>query len=271
MDGTVELPDGATIRCEMVGEGPDVVLLHPGLWDRRVWDRQMETFPAAGFRVSRYDLRGYGGSSRPTGDPYSNVGDLIALMDLLGIEQAAIVGCSMGGHVAIDAVMTAPGRAWALVPIAAGMGGFEPLQEELDWWDDAFAGYEEAVEAGELERAREIELRVWAPLGTDDAAGEAIRHIAFDNIHELTMDTSGATEIDPPAAHRLGEIDTPTLVVKPEHDPSYMRRTADLLAAGIPDARLAFIEGADHVVNVRQPERFDEVVLRFLDEVRPVD
>jgi pimeloyl-ACP methyl ester carboxylesterase len=48
-----------------------------------------------------------------------------------------------------------------------------------------------------------------------------------------------------------------------------MRRTADLIAAGIPDARLVFIEGADHVVNLRTPERFDEVVLGFLDEVRP--
>jgi len=271
MEGTVELPDGATIRCDTTGEGPDVVLLHPGLWDRRVWERQMETFPAAGFRVTRYDLRGYGGSSRPGDEAYSHAGDLLALMDALGIDRAALVGCSMGGHVAIDAVLIAPERAWALAPVAAGLGGFEPLQEELDWWDDAFAGYEEAVEAGELERAREIELRVWAPLGLDDPAGAAIRRIAFDNIHELTMDTSAETEIDPPAAHRLNEIDAPTLVLKPEHDPSYMRRTADLIAAGIPDARLVFIEGADHVVNLRQPERFDEVVLGFLDEVRPAD
>jgi 3-oxoadipate enol-lactonase len=269
MEGTVELRDGATIRCDTVGDGPDVVLLHPGLWDRRVWDRQLETFPVAGYRVTRYDLRGYGGSSRPTSEPYSHVGDLIGLMDALGIERAAFVGCSMGGHVAIDAVLTEPERAWALVPVAAGLGGFEPHQEELDWWDDAFAGYEEAIEAGELERAREIELGVWAPLGADDAAGEAIRRIAFDNIHELTMDTSAETEIDPPAGFRLGEIDAPTLVLKPEHDPSYMRRTADLIAAGIPDARLVFIEGADHVVNLRTPERFDEVVLGFLDEVRP--
>jgi pimeloyl-ACP methyl ester carboxylesterase len=269
MEGTVELPDGATIRCDTVGEGPDVVFLHPGLWDRRVWDRQLETFPAAAFRATRYDLRGYGGSSRPTAEPYSHVDDLIALMDALGIEQAAIVGGSMGGRVAIDAVLTHADRAWALVAVAAGLGGFEPLQEELDWWDDAFAGYEEAVEAGELEEAREIELRVWAPLGTDDPAGQAIRRIAFDNIHELTMETSAELNIDPPAAHRLTEIDTPTIVLKPEHDPSYMRRTADLISTGIPDARLVLIEDADHVVNLRQPERFDDVVLGFLDEVRP--
>jgi pimeloyl-ACP methyl ester carboxylesterase len=270
MEGAVELPDGATIRCDTVGEGPDVVFLHPGLWDRRVWDRQMETFPAAGFRATRYDLRGSGGSSRSASEPYSHVGDLIAVMDALGIERAAIVGCSMGGRVAIDTVLTHPDRAWALAAVAAGLGGFEPLQEEEDWWDDAFAGFEEAVEAGELEKARDIELHVWAPLGTDDPAGLAIRRIAFDNMHELTMDTSAEMEIDPPAAHRLSEIDTPTIVLKPEHDPSYMRRTSDLISTGIPDARLVLIEDADHVVNLRQPERFDDVVLGFLAEIRPV-
>jgi 3-oxoadipate enol-lactonase len=269
MEGTVELPDGATIRCETVGVGPDVLLLHPGLWDRRVWDRQMDTFPADGYRVTRLDLRGYGGSSRSTGAPYSLVGDVLALMDAREIERAAIVGCSMGGRVAIDTVLTDPDRAWALVPVAAGLGGFEPLQEELDWWDDVFAGYEEAVEAGELERAREIELRVWAPFGTDDPAGATIRRIALDNIHELTMDTSAEERLDPPAAHRLNEIDVPTLVVKPDHDPAYMRRTADLIAAGIPGARLVLLEGADHVANLRQPERFDDAVLAFLRDVRP--
>jgi 3-oxoadipate enol-lactonase len=267
-DGWVDLPDGARLRYDEAGDGPSVVFVHPGLWDRRVWDEQMGTFPAAGYRTIRYDLRGYGESSRPAGEPYSHVTDLAALMDALGLERAALVGCSMGGRVAIDAVLSDPDRAWALVPVAAGMGGFEPLQEELDWWDDVFAGYEEAVEAGELERARDIELRVWAPLGTDDPAGATIRRIAFDNIHELTMDTSAEERLDPPAAHRLNQIDVPTLVVKPDHDPAYMRRTADLIAAGIPSARLVLLEGADHVANLRQPERFDEVVLGFLDEVR---
>ena len=61
----------------------------------------------------------------------------------------------------------------------------------------------------------------------------------------------------------------PTLVLKAEHDPPDMRRISDLIAAGVPGARARTIEGADHVVNLRQPMAFDDAVLPFLAEVRP--
>ncbi|MEP6758116.1 MAG: alpha/beta hydrolase [Actinomycetota bacterium] len=268
MDGTIALLDGGHLAFEDVGDGPAVVLLHPGLWDMRTWDPQIAPFTDAGYRVIRYDLRGYGLSSRPSAEPYSHVADLCSLLDRLDVEQAALVGCSMGGAVAIDTAITAPGRVWALVLVAAGLSGFEPTAEEEGWWENAWSGIEEAVEAGELLRAQDLRLGIWAPLGTDDAAGATIRRIAFDNIHELTMDESAEIELDPPAAHRLHEIDAPTLVLKAEHDPADMRRISDLVAAGIPGARIVMID-ADHVVNLRQPAAFDAAVLPFLAEVRP--
>jgi 3-oxoadipate enol-lactonase len=269
MNGTVELSDGGHLAFEDVGDGPAVLLVHPGLWDMRTWDPQIEPFTDAGFRVIRYDVRGYGRSSRPTSEPYSNVSDLFSLLDHLGVDRAALIGCSIGGELVIDATITHPERVWALVPVASGVGGVEPLAEEIEWWEEAFTGVEEAVEAGDLVGARDLQLRVWAPLGTEDAAGATIRRIAFDNIHELTMDESGAVAIDPPAGHRLQEIDVPTLVIKAEHDPAHLRRMADVIAAGIPGAREIQIDGADHVVNLRQPEAFDAAVVPFLLEVRP--
>jgi 3-oxoadipate enol-lactonase len=267
--GVVELPDGGRLAYDAAGAGPVVVFLHPGLWDRRTWDDQMTSFPAAGFRAVRYDARGYGASSRPSGDPYSHLDDQLALLDRLDIAQAALVGCSMGGHIELDFTLEHPDRVWALVPVASGMSGFEALEEEEDWWEEKWAPVQAAIDAGDLDRAEDLQLEIWAPLGTEDEAGRRIREIAFDNIHELTMDESAQVDLDPPAARRLGEIDVPTLVLIAEHDPPYMRRVGDLIARGIPGARKTTIEGADHVVNVRQPARFDEAVLGFLDEVRP--
>jgi pimeloyl-ACP methyl ester carboxylesterase len=266
--GSVDLPDGGHLRYDERGEGTAVVLLHPGLWDRRTWDPQMETFPAAGFRTIRYDARGYGESSRLTGEPYSHARDLLALLDALDVPLAALVGCSMGGGTEIDFVLEHPERVWALVPVAAGLGGFEALQEEDDWWEEASAPIDAAIQAGEIERAEELRLRIWAPLGTDDEAGSAIRRIAFDNIHEVTMDESAAEELDPPAAHRLGEIDVPTLVIEAEHDPPFARRISDIIARGILGARKVVID-ADHVVNLRNPEAFDAAVIPFLVESSP--
>jgi len=265
MDGTIALVDGGHLAFEDVGDGPAVVFLHPGLWDMRTWDPQIVPFTDAGFRVIRYDLRGYGRSSRTTPEPYSHVADLYSLLDTLDVEQTAFVGCSMGGAVAIDAVLTAPTRAWALVTVAAGLGGFEPTTEEEEWWEDAGAGIEEAVEAGELVRAQDLRLAIWAPLGTEDAAGATIRRIAFDNIHELTMDESAEEELEPPAALRLGEIDVPALVLVAEQDPPFMRRCDELIGREVLDGRLVTID-ADHVVNIRNPEAFDAAVLPFLAE-----
>jgi pimeloyl-ACP methyl ester carboxylesterase len=266
-EGFVDVRDGR-LFYESIGEGATVVLVHPGLWDSRTWDPQIAPLTAAGYRVIRYDLRGYGRSTRLTGEPYSHVDDLASLLDALDVTSAAIVGCSTGGRVAIDFTLEHPDRVWALVPVAAGLSGFEALEEEEEWWAERSEPVERAIEAGDLERAEDLRLEIWAPLGVEDEAGATIRAIAFDNLHELTMDESAEVELDPPAAHRLNEIDVPTLVMIADHDPPFGQRIGDLIARGILGARRVTIEEADHVVNLRQPEAFEAALLPFLAEVR---
>jgi 3-oxoadipate enol-lactonase len=262
--GSFELP-GGSLYYEVAGEGPVITLIHPGLWDSRTWDPQVPVLLDAAFRVVRYDVRGYGRSSRLTGEPYSHVRDLKALLDFLQVPLTTLVGCSMGGAIAIDFTLEHPDRVAALVAVASGLGGFEPLEEEEDWWESMDAPIEAAIDTGDLETAEDLRMKIWAPLGTTDDAGRLIRQIAFDNIHEMTMDESAEEELDPPAAKRLGEIDVPTLVMIAEHDPPFMRRTDELIAHGILGAQKLVIEGADHVVNLRRPLEFDAVLLAFLD------
>ncbi len=83
------------------------------------------------------------------------------------------------------------------------------------------------------------------------------------------MDESGEERLDPPAAHRLAEIDVPTLILEADHDPPDMRRISDFLVREIIGARKVVVEGADHVINLRQPERFEELMLDFLAEAAP--
>jgi 3-oxoadipate enol-lactonase len=267
----LELPDGATLRYEIAGEGTAVTLIHPGLWDMRTWDREFVSFADAGYRVLRYDVRGYGGSSRPrSGATYSHLRDLRALLDSTEVIQTALVGCSMGGGIALDFALEHPERVYALVLVASGPGGVESTEEEEEWWAERDAPIEALVEAGELEKAQDLRLAIWASLGRTDARGARIREIAFDNLHEITMDESGEERLDPPASHRLAEIDVPTLILEAQHDPPEMHRLSDLLARGIMGSRKVVVEGADHVVNMRQPERFDELVLGFLADATPV-
>src|SRR5262245_34087788 len=265
-EGVVDVQDGR-LWFETEGNGPSIAFLHPGLWDARTWDDQFSLF-ANSYRVMRYDARGYGRSSRPEpGRPYSHVEDLISVLDAAGIDRAALVGCSMGGATAIDAALVHPARVTALVLAGTGINGDVDLTDEeeaeLERLD---LPVEEAMEAGDPERAEEARLRIWAPLGTDDPAGTRIRQIAFDNLHELTMDESARRDIAPPAIERLEEIAVPTLVLPADHDALAYRRVSDILAERIPKARLVQIPETDHVVNMRRPAEFNQIVLDFLGE-----
>lgn len=270
-EGFVDVEDGR-LWFETAGDGPAIAFLHPGLWDSRTWDPQFASF-AKRYRLLRYDARGYGRSSHPRpGVPYSHVRDLLAVLDGAGMERAALVGCSMGGGIEIDFALEHRSRVSALVLAAPGLGGFEGTpEEEAAWeaWDrERQAPIDDLVNAGDLEHAQELRLRsIWAPLGTDDENGRRIREIAFDNLHELTMDESGEEGIDPPAVGRLGEIEAPTLVLPADHDPPWHTRICEVLVGGIPNARLVQIPETDHVINLRRPAEFDRVVLGFLAEV----
>jgi pimeloyl-ACP methyl ester carboxylesterase len=259
---TVEV-DGGRLFAQAAGEGSGVVLIHPGLWDSRTWDDQWDSF-AARHRVVRYDVRGYGRSSRPTGESYSHARDLAAVMDATGLDRAALVGCSMGGAIALNTALSYPHRVTALVLAASGLDGFEGSDEEEREWEERFGPIEALVESGQLERAQDLRLRTWAPLGTDDEAGRRIREIAMDNLHELTMDESAAEDLLPTALERLHEITCPTLILPADHDPPHMRRVAGILADRIAGARIETIPDVDHVINMRAPAAFDRIVLGFL-------
>lgn len=109
------------LAYDEAGSGPAVVLVHAGLADRRMWDHQFDVL-AERYRVVRYDLRGYGASGDADGTGTHHE-DLLALMDALGIERAALVGCSYGGMYAVDSALTAPERVTSLALICSGMSG----------------------------------------------------------------------------------------------------------------------------------------------------
>jgi pimeloyl-ACP methyl ester carboxylesterase len=261
--------DGARLEFDLAGDGDAIVLLHPGLWDRRTWDEQFGLFSRM-YRVLRYDARGYGRSTRPVpGHAYSRVEDLAVVMDAVGFERAALIGCSMGGSTALDFALTHPGRVTALVLVAPGVSGTEEgTPEEEAWYAERWAPIESLLEAGDLAGAMDRCLRsFWATLGIDDRDGARVREIAFDNLHTLTMDERGNAGIDPPAYARLEDVAAPTLVLPADHDPPYARRIYAELAERIPGARTIQIPDVDHVVNLRKPAEFDDAVLAFLGEV----
>jgi 3-oxoadipate enol-lactonase len=252
-------PDGARLHYEIAGSGPPVVLLHGGLWDRRVWDDQWDAF-AARFRTLRPDFRGFGRSDPPERE-FNLTEDLLTVLDAEAIQRTAVVGLSLGGYVATDVALARPDRVSGLVLASAGANGFD------DWGEDIRrhrAEAEAAVKRGDLAVALELDLGLWCPLrtGNDDRQ----RRIARENLNAPLAEKL-ADVFEQRAIDRLGEIRVPTLVLVGDRDVPEMLRLADILAAGIPGARKVVLEEADHLPNVRRPDEFNELVIGFLQEV----
>lgn len=249
--------EGGRLWYEREGEGFPIVLLHPGLWDARIWDPQFGEF-ARYHDVVRYDVRGYGRSDRPT-LPYSDLRDLRYLLGELGIERCALVGCATGAQLALDFTLLFPSLVDAIVVVSPGVSGYR--------WNDAgleilVDEVDDAIRAGDLQRAMDVELAVWAPL-TAGPAPSAARAIAMDNLHVLRMNDD-LLETPSPALAHLGDVEAATLVVVGDRDLEEVHRIAQLLVSSIPGASKREIANADQLVNVARPETFNQVVLDFL-------
>jgi len=137
---------------DVAGEGPPVVLLHAGIVDRRVWDRQF-SWLAERHRVLHVDLPGFAESA-----PAPALAPLEALLGELGIEDAVVVGNSLGGRLALELATAHPRRVGALVLVDAGLPDWE-WSEELRVFG---AREDELFEAGDLDGATQLNLERWA-------------------------------------------------------------------------------------------------------------
>lgn len=260
--------NGAKLYYEVAGSGHPLVFCHAGIADRRMWDEQFPVF-AERYRVIRYDHRGFGQSTLPP-EPFSLSEDLYGLLRHLGVEKAYIVGCSMGGSTAVDLAVTHPEIVGALVTVGAGLSGFDapgtPEEEAL------FADVEKAAEAGDFDRANDIEVHIWVdgPNRQPDQVNSAVRERVREmNLPGFMREWEYKTlKPVPPTAERLASISVPALVLYGDQDVSDIHAIARKLASDIPGATLVVMHNTAHVPNMEQPEAFNRIVLDFLAQVQ---
>lgn len=254
---------GTRLRYQVQGQGRPLVLVHGFTLSLEMWDGQMEAFSRQ-YRVIRYDLRGFGGSDLP-GEPYRHAEDLAALLDYLDIPNASLLGCSMGGGIAIDFALSFPERTQALILFDSALGGF-PYSAEFTASTAALY----ALGKSSIEAARQLWLEhpMFGPVLESPAAPHFQRIMAaYSGWHWSNPDPTRRYET--PAAKRLGEIKAPTLVIVGERDIPDMRAIAEALAAQIPTAHKVELPGLGHLANLEDPALFNQTVLEFLAKGAP--
>lgn len=234
------------------GDGPPIVLVHGGPFlDHRMWNPQLAL--QDDYTVIRYDLRGYGRSSQPTG-PYRHCDDLVALIGGLGYSSAHIVGLSFGGTIAIDTALAYPDAVDGLVLTAvAPLNGWEwvdgnPVAPALrllrtDGVDAVKAAF---LELPMLDAAREHPAVV------------ALLQEMSDESHAWHMrNRDPAIWAEDNAVHRLAEIDVPALVVIGDRDAPDVRMIGDALADKLPRAAKVVMNNISHLPNLEDPAEFN--------------
>jgi pimeloyl-ACP methyl ester carboxylesterase len=255
------------------GAGPPIVLLHAGIADHRAWDALVPPLVSAGYRVVRYDLRGFGESATDDVE-FSHGADLLAVLDALGIGRAALVGNSRGGMLAFDTAIESPERVVAVVGVGSGIGGFDggsTPEEDLIVEEWKRVDTADPFDAAAL---TDFEVGIWVdgPGQLSGRAPSAIRGLIYaTNLPLNAADHVRGREIklDPPANDRLAELRCPVLAVAGSLDFSEVVEAARHLEAEAPDARALVWPDVAHMIGMEVPDRLADAIVEFLAPLRP--
>jgi 3-oxoadipate enol-lactonase len=250
------------VELHAVVEGPedaDVLVLSNSLGTTTaMWDPQMEELRRR-FRVVRYDLRGHGESPTPPA-PYDIAdlgGDLLTLLDRLGVDRAHLCGLSIGGMIAMWVAANVPERVRRLILCCTSVR-FDPPEAWAERAATVLAGGTQAVVDTVLGRwftpafAAEHPGTI-AAMRADFVATSAEGYAACCGVAERT-------DLTP----CLPFIQAPTLVIAAAQDPAAPPEQGRLIADGIRGARLRLVEGAAHLATIERPDDVTGLILAHL-------
>ena len=231
--------NGIKLYYATIGSGAPVVLLHGGFANSDYWGNQV-TALAPHYRVILVDSRGHGRSSRdarPIGYDLM-ADDVVALLDTLKIERAAIVGWSDGAILGLDLAMRYPGRITKVFAFGANTKTSGVIEEP----NPVFVGYEDRSKS---------EFMKLSP--QPDGFAEFGRQVNAMWAREPNWTDA-----------QLQAINLPVEIVDGDHDEAIKRDHTEYMARTIPGAGLLILPNVSHFAFLQDPTLFDAALLDFL-------
>jgi pimeloyl-ACP methyl ester carboxylesterase len=268
----VTASDGVALYCESTGSGTPVLFVHEFAGSCRSFDAQVAAFKSA-HRCIAFNARGYPPSDVPAElESYSQdiaAMDIVAVLDGLSIRRAHLVGVSMGAAAALQVAISQPQRVLSATLASIGTGS-DAKPEENHAAMERMANLIESQGLGalaanmansparrklkdknpaEYERFM-VELKLLSALGMANTMRGVQKRRAPIYAHEASL----------PA------VETAVLIVLGEDDAA-CRGPSSFLARTLPRARLEQFPATGHLVNIEQPQRFNQLVLPFIERV----
>ena len=234
-----------TVSHWVVGDGPAVMLVHAGVADARMWARQVDEL-AQDHRVITVDLRGYGETPVEPAAKYSDAGDLLDVLDELGVDTVAAVGASYGGYVVQQAASRQPERFSRLVLICAPTDNVQPTEDLRAVWNEE----NQLLEAGDVDAATDLMVRSWIGPDADDEARELLRAMQ-ERAYELQLAAGDVDneeyEVEPE------KISAPVRLITGAHDFQFFADCATYLEERLPNVERIDLPWAGHLPTLERP------------------
>jgi non-heme chloroperoxidase len=254
------------------GSGSPVVMIHGYPLSGRAWDKQLTVLLAAGRRVITYDRRGFGKSSQPSfGYDYDTfAADLAALMDELDLQDATLIGHSMGTGEVIRYLATfGSARVTSAVLVS-------PIPPFLLHTDDNPEGLPGSLFDGFVKEAK-ADVPAWMKgfldnfYNIDEYGGTLVSDQAFQASWNIASAASAVAAVaciktwETDFRADLPKLDVPVLVVQGDADRILpFEKTGKRLPGLINDMQLITIQGGPHAIAWTHTLQVNKAILEFV-------
>lgn len=252
---------------EIIGQGQPLVMIRGVGSNVDHWYEQVPVLSKK-YQLLIFDNRGIARSSDPGGSFSTKdmAADTIALMEAVGIKTAHVLGYSMGGMIAQEMALAYPEKINGLILVATDCG----ISLRINARPECSKLFSEMIRLGTNEAKTAAAGCLFAKQ-TFESRPDIIQRYAEVSLRfpasQRTLERQWEAITRHDACRRLQNITAPTLVITGSADVLIPPENSGVLAEQIPDARAHTIDGGGHLFVIEQPERFNEAVIGFLDEL----
>jgi pimeloyl-ACP methyl ester carboxylesterase len=246
------------------GEGKNLIFVHAFPMSSKMWEPQVNYFKDK-FRVITYDVRGLGESKveeyQYTMETYAE--DLISVIKELKLEKVNAVGLSMGGYIILRAIVKQP-ELFASITLADTRA-----ERDTDAGIISRSAAIDMIKSGKRnEFLEQFTKNLVAPANYENPEFRRnLDKIISENSDESICAAMIALATRTSTLEHLPEFNKPALVIAGEYDVLTPPPMAEVMKSVLPDSRLEIIPNSGHLSNMEEPEKFNEVLLKFLNEI----
>lgn len=256
---------GANIYYESKGNGENLLLIHAGITDSRMWDAEYNLLSEK-YQVVRFDLPGFGLSDFTEGSYNYNkiINELLIYLD---IHHTHILAASFGGKIAIDFYLENPAKCLSLALLSPALSGWN-VSTFLQNYEEK---EERLIDEGKIEETAQYNYMTWiqrnrSPEHMNPDVKQLIMDMQSTILTKAEPDDSSEEIESEDNISQLNIIEIPVLIVNGQCDVPDFLEIAEVMIKEIPNVKNIIIPETAHLANLESPELFLKIISEFFAE-----